>query len=55
MWAAAYGKNDSVKLLLERGADVTARDNRGESALSIADAEKHAETAALLRAAGAGK
>ena len=55
MWAAAYGKDDSVKLLLERGADLAARDERGESALSIAEAEKHAGTAALLRSAGATK
>ena len=53
MWAAAYGKDDSVKLLLERGADVAARDNRGETALSLAVAEKHPQQADLLRAAGA--
>ena len=53
MWAAAYGRNDSVKLLLERGADVSARDDRGESALSMAVSQKHPDTAELLRAAGA--
>ena len=32
VWAAAYGPRCPVKLLLERGAAVSARDNRGKSA-----------------------
>jgi len=51
MWAAAYGKEETVRLLLSRGADPSVRDERGESALSIAESEKHAATAALLKAA----
>jgi ankyrin repeat protein len=53
MWAAAYGKADNIKVLLARGADPKARDDRGKTALSIALEEKQAEAAALLRAAGA--
>jgi len=53
MWAAAYGKMDNVKLLLARGADLTARDDRGKTALTIALEEKQDDAAAALRIAGA--
>jgi ankyrin repeat protein len=53
MWAAAYGKVDTVKRLLARGADVAARDDRGKTALVIALEERQPEVAAVLRAAGA--
>jgi len=53
MWAAAYGHAGTVKLLLGRGADVSARDNRGKTALAMAVEGKHEETARLLRKAGA--
>ena len=33
MWAAAYGHVETVKLLLARGADAGATDNRGKTAL----------------------
>jgi ankyrin repeat protein len=53
MWAAAYGKLDSVKLLIARGADVDAKDNRGKTALTIAIEEKQGAVVDALRAAGA--
>jgi len=37
-----------VKLLLERGADVSARDNRGKSAADMAAEGGHRGTLALL-------
>jgi len=52
MWAAAYGHTDTVKLLLERGADASARDNRGKTALAMAVEGGHKETEQLLRKAG---
>jgi ankyrin repeat protein len=55
MWAAADGKDEAVRLLLSRGADPSVRDDRGESALSIAQREKQSATAALLQAALAAK
>jgi ankyrin repeat protein len=53
MWAAAYGHTATAKVLLERGAEVGARDNRGKSALAMALEGGHKETEALLRRAGA--
>jgi ankyrin repeat protein len=41
-----------VKLLLERGADASARDNRGKTALAMAIEGGHKETEHLLRKAG---
>jgi ankyrin repeat protein len=53
MWAAAYGYTGTAKLLLERGADASARDNRGKTALAMAMEGGHKETEQLLRKAGA--
>ena len=53
MWAAAYGRLDTVRLLLERHADVAARDSRGMTALAIALEQKQTQAADALRAAGA--
>ena len=52
MWAAAYGHTGTVKLLLGRGADAGARDNRGKTALAMAVEGGHKETEQLLRKAG---
>ena len=51
MWAAAYGHVETVKLLLARGADAGATDNRGKTALSVATEEQQAAVAELLRGA----
>ena len=42
-----------VRLLIERGSDVNARDRNGASALQIAGQRGQAEVAGMLRAAGA--
>jgi len=42
-----------VKLLLARGADASARDNRGKTALAMATEGGHKETEQVLRKAGA--
>jgi ankyrin repeat protein len=55
MWAAGFGQDQAVKLLVSRGADLNARDNRGKTALAIAEEEGRQATAGLLRAAGAQK
>ena len=53
MRAAFAGDLELVKLLLERGAEVKARDNRGKTALAMAIEGGHKETEQLLRKAGA--
>jgi ankyrin repeat protein len=52
-WAAAKGKLEIVKLLLERGANphATGRDQRKASKIALAAG--HVEVAAIIRAAGA--
>ena len=52
MWAAAYGHDAVVKLLLERGADVSARDNRGKQAADMAAEGGHRATLELLKSKG---
>lgn len=42
-----------VRAMLDAGADVSARDNDGETPLSVAVAEDQAEIVCLLREAGA--
>jgi ankyrin repeat protein len=49
MWAAAYGRDAAVKLLLERGADVSAHDNRGKTAADMAAEGGHRRTLESLR------
>jgi uncharacterized protein len=60
MWAAGHADNApeaeslrSVSLLLERGAKVNARDDRGRTPLMIAAGLNHTEIARALIAAGA--
>ena len=52
MWAAANGHTTTVNLLLERGADAGARDNRGKTAVAMAIEGGHKETEQALRKAG---
>lgn len=46
--AAAHGNTELVRLLLERGAEKSARAENGKTALDLAVEGKHAETAAML-------
>jgi uncharacterized protein len=48
MWAAGYGKTETVGLLLNAGARADLKDDRGKTALDIAREENYAETAAML-------
>jgi len=51
--AAANGRLDMVKMLLDHGADLKARSNDGKTALSLAEARGHKQVAEFLRARGA--
>jgi ankyrin repeat protein len=53
MFAAEEGNAAVLKLLLDKGADVNAKSNDGQTALSIAVAANKNEAAELLRKAGA--
>jgi ankyrin repeat protein len=53
MIAARYGCSENVRLLLGKNAEVNARNNQGETALSKALLFKNQEAANLLRNAGA--
>ena len=53
MTAARTGKLGPVKALLARGADVNAKDRKGQTALMWAAAEGHADVVSTLLAAGA--
>src|SRR5207245_11021529 len=58
MYAAAQGGDDAgraeiVQMLIAAGSDVNARDNQGMTALELAVGARNAETAGVLRAAGA--
>jgi len=45
------GKTETVKLLLEKGADPTIKKSDGETALSLANGQKHQDIVALLNEA----
>jgi ankyrin repeat protein len=49
MWAAGNGHAEVVRLLLRRGADPAQRDNRGFTALSMAQQQGQNLVADLLR------
>jgi len=49
MWAAPYGQVAMVNYLLEQGADKNAKDNRGQTALSLARDAKQQAVVALLQ------
>ena len=54
MLAARTGKPEAVKLLIDRGADVNARETwHGETAVMWAAAEDHPEVVSLLASRGA--
>jgi hypothetical protein len=53
MLAAVFGREASVRLLLERGADASARNIEGQSALEFALKHDHQELLPILREAAA--
>ena len=48
MWAAGFGKTDTVRALLAAGAKPQLKDDRGKTAADMAREQKFAETAQLL-------
>ena len=52
MWAAYYGREAVVPLLLEGGADREAKDNNGETALDKARSKGHDGIVRLLEVRG---
>lgn len=51
MWAAGFGRTETVKALLDAGAKPDLKDNRGMTAQDIARAHKQLETVLLLEVA----
>ena len=51
--AAGRGHIDTVKALLEAGADLNAKDKEGKTALMYAKEKNHTEIVHLLKKAGA--
>ena len=49
MWAAAYGNESSVRLLLSKGADRSLNDSRGKTAENMAREGGHETVSTLLR------
>jgi uncharacterized protein len=48
MWTAGYGQEPAARLLLEKGADRSLRDDRGKTAADIARETNHSALAQLL-------
>ena len=51
--AAFSGRANTVKVLLDHGADFTVRDERGRTLLMLAERQGHRDIVALLKKAGA--
>src|SRR6476661_1277580 len=49
MWAAGYGREDTVRFLLQRGVDPALRDERGKTAEDIARENGHTAVVQALR------
>jgi hypothetical protein len=55
MFAAGSGSTGVVKVLLEKGADVNAVNNKGYTALDVAEEDPHKDVIEILKKAGAKK
>lgn len=53
MWAAGYGNTETVTMLIDRGADLSLVDDRGKTALIMAEEKKHLDVVARLQGSGA--
>jgi len=53
--ASWLGRTENVRLLLERGANLDARNNEGTDALTAAQRQGHDDVVAILRAAKRGR
>jgi ankyrin repeat protein len=51
-WASSQGALEAVRLLLEHGADVEAKDNNSKTALRVAASRSRDEVVKLLREHG---
>ena len=49
MWAAGYGQEPTARLLLQRGAERSLRDDRGKTAADIARELNHTALAGMLQ------
>ena len=49
MWAAGYGRVETLRLLLDKGANARLRDNRGKTAFEIASEGGYGDAAKLLQ------
>jgi ankyrin repeat protein len=52
MWASQLGNKEVVKLLIQKGADVNAKNKYGETALRLAFYYGHKEIVELLKSYG---
>jgi cytohesin len=48
-FAASFGRLEAVKALVEHGADVSAKNSKGHTALQLAISNNQSEIAAFLR------
>jgi len=53
MLASEQGHLSAVQLLLDKGADVSAKDEKGRTALTFASQERHSMIAEFLKERGA--
>lgn len=55
MYAARYNNPEIAKFLIEKGADIWAKDNNGYTALTLAEGGKATQVAEIIKAASSKK